>query len=153
MREVEKLALYAEDGEISPDDVKEMCPPDLDSNIFSFVDSLASGQREGALGALEGLFSAGEPPLRVLYMMRRQFQLILRAKSLSDRGVPRKEIPGKLKVPPFVARKLEDQGRRFSEEGVENALALVLDLESGLKGGSDLAPELQIELAVLELCR
>lgn len=152
MRETEKMALHAEGGEISLDDVEALCPPDIESNIFAFVDSLASGRREEALGALEGLFSFGEPPLRVLYMIRRQFQLILRAKSLSERGVPRKEIPGKLKVPPFVARKLEDQGRGLSEEDVEKALAMVLDLERGLKGGSDLSPEFQVELVVLELC-
>ena len=48
-------------------------------------------------------------------------------------------------------RKLEEQARRLDEEDLERALALVLDLERGLKGGSDLGDELQVELAVLKL--
>ena len=49
------------------------------------------------------------------------------------------------------ARKLEDAARNTSEGDLERALALVFDLERGLKGGSDLADELQVELAVMGL--
>ena len=84
-------------------------------------------------------------------MIRRQFRLLARARSLLDEGTPRLEVASTLKVPPFVARKLEEQARKMGEEDLENALALVLDLERGLKGGSDLADELQVELAVLKL--
>jgi DNA polymerase III subunit delta len=56
-----------------------------------------------------------------------------------------------LKVPPFVAKKLEGQAQRMDEGDLERALSLMLDLEGGLKGGSDLEDELQVELAVLKL--
>jgi DNA polymerase III subunit delta len=39
----------------------------------------------------------------------------------------------------------------MDERDLERALALVLDLERGLKGGSDLTDELQVELEVLKL--
>ena len=149
-REVEKLALYA-DGTATMDDVEALCPPDLQPNIFAFVDSLAAGDRGRALGLLQALLGTGEPSLRIVYMIRRQFRLLARARSLLDEGTPRLEVASTLKVPPFVARKLEEQARKMGEEDLENALALVLDLERGLKGGSDLADELQVELAVLKL--
>ena len=60
-------------------------------------------------------------------------------------------MASELKVPPLVARKLEEQATGLSAEDLERALELVLDLERGLKGGSDLGDELQIELAVLKL--
>lgn len=150
-REIEKLSLYASDGSASREDVEVMCPPDLESNIFAFVDSLAAGDRSRTLQLLEDLISTGEPPLRVLFMIRRQFQLIARAKSLLERGVSRGELSGELKVPPFVARKLEDQGRKLSAVETDDALEVILDLERGLKGGRDLNDELQVELAVLRL--
>jgi len=84
-------------------------------------------------------------------MARRQFRLVLRARSLLERGVPRPELARELKVPPFVARKLEEQARALGEEDLERALALTLRLESGLKGRSSLPEGLQVELAVLEL--
>ena len=100
---------------------------------------------------LEDLISTGEPPLRVTYMVRRQFGLVARASALFEKGASQREVASELKVPPFVARKLEEQAGRLDEADLERAYALVLDLERGLKGGSDLRDELQVELAVLKL--
>jgi DNA polymerase III subunit delta len=149
-REVEKLALYA-DGTATTEDVDALCPPDLQSNIFQFVDALGTGDRGKALELLEALIGTGEPSLRIVYMIRRQFRLIARARSLIEEGASRSEIASTLKVPPFVARKLEEQARKMGEVDLERALALVLELEGGLKGGSDLGDELQVELAVMDL--
>src|SRR5215204_300972 len=152
LQETEKLELYVGDRTATHDDVAALCPPDVQSNIFAFVDSLAAGERDKALRLLEDLIGTGEPPLRLTFMIRRQFQLVARARALIERGIPRKEIASLLKVPPFVARKLEEQGRELDEEDLERALAQIQDLESGLKGGSDLSDELQVELTVLGLC-
>lgn len=151
IREIEKLSLYVEDGPATHEDVAALCSPDAQSNIFAFVDALAAGERGRAIGLLEELLATGEPPLRLEYMIRRQLVLVARARALRGRGVPPKEIAAELKVPPFVVRKLEEQARGFDDEALERALALTLDLESGLKGGSDLREELQVELAVLDL--
>jgi DNA polymerase-3 subunit delta len=151
LQETEKLALYVGDRTTTRDDVAAMCPPDVQSNIFAFVDSLAAGERDRALVLLEDLISTGEPPLRLTFMIRRQFQLVARARALLDRGTPQKELSSRLKIPPFVARKLEEQGRKLDEEDVERALALIQDLEGGLKGGSYLSDELQVEMTVLGL--
>ncbi len=151
MQETEKLALYVGDDTATHDDVAALAPPDVQSNIFAFVDSLAAGERDRALRLLEDLISTGEPALRLTFMIRRQFQLVARARALLERGTPQKEIASQLKVPPFVARKLEEQGRKMDEKDLEHALALIQTLESGLKGGNDLSDELQVEMAVLKL--
>ena len=152
MGEVEKLALYAE-GTATLEDVEALVSPDLQSNIFKFVDALGMGCRGEALEFLEALLSTNEPPLRIGYMIRRQFRLLARARALFEAGESRSEVAGTLKVPPFVARKLEEQSGKMGEEDLEDALAFVLDLERGLKGGSDLGDELQVELAVLRLSK
>lgn len=151
LQETEKLALYVGEDVATHDDVAALCPPDVQSNIFAFVDSLAAGDRDRALKLLEELISAGEPPLRLTFMIRRQFQLVARARALIERGTPQREIASILKVPPFVARKLDEQGRKLAEDDLERALALIQDLESGLKGGSDLSDDLQVEMTVLKL--
>jgi DNA polymerase III subunit delta len=151
--ETEKLALYVGDRRAAVEDVEALSPPDVQSNIFAFVDSLAAGDRGRALDLLEDLISTGEPLLRVTYMVRRQFELVARASALSERGASQREIASELKIPPFVVRKLEEQARGLGEEDLERALTLVLELERGLKGGSDLEDELQVELAVLKLAK
>ena len=150
-KEMEKLALYAGEERATSEDVEALSPPDVQSNIFAFVDSLAAGERGRALALLEDLISTGEPPLRVTYMVRRQFGLVSRARALLERGASQREVASELKVPPFVARKLEEQTRGLDEEDLERALVLVLDLERGLKGGSELDDELQVELVILKL--
>ena len=148
--EIEKLALYAE-GATTLEDLEALVRPDLQANIFRFVDTLGTGDRSEALELLEALLATGEPPLRIVYMVRRQFRLLARARSLFEEETPRTEVASLLKVPPFVAKKLEDQARRMEEGDLERALDLTIDLEGGLKGRSDLADELQVELAVLKL--
>jgi len=151
LQETEKLALYVGDRTTTHDDVAALCPPDVQSNIFAFVDALAAGERDRALALLEGLISTGESPLRLTFMIRRQFQLVARARALLDRDIPQKELTSRLKVPPFVARKLEEQGRKLDEEDLERALVLIQHLEGGLKGESYLSDELQVEMTVLGL--
>lgn len=148
LRETEKLALYA-DSTVTLEDVENLCPPDLQSNIFQFVDAIGVGDRSKALELLEALVGTGEPPLRIVYMIRRQFRMLARAGALFAKSASRSEVASTLKIPPFVARKLEEQGRSLGEDGLERALGLALTLESGLKGGSDLDDELQVELAVI----
>jgi DNA polymerase III subunit delta len=150
-REAEKLALYVGEGKATHGDVKVLCPPDVQSNIFTFVDALAAGERSKALKLLGDLIGSGEPPLRITYMVRRQFRLVAQARTLFERGASQGEVAKELIVPPFVARKLEEQARELGEEDLERALALILDLERGLKGGSDLGDKLDLELAVLKL--
>ena len=149
-REVEKLALYV-DGTATLDDVEVLCPPDLQSNIFRFVDALGAGDRCEALKLLEALLATDEPPLRITHMIRRQFRLLARARSLFAGGASRSEVASTLKMPPFVVSKLEEQARKMTEADLDRALALTLDLEHGLKGRSDLRDDLQVELIVLEL--
>jgi DNA polymerase-3 subunit delta len=112
---------------------------------------LAAGDRGRAIELLEDLVGTGEPPLRVTYMVRRQFRLVAQARTLFERGASQGEVASELRVPPFVARKLEEQASGLGADDLERALELVLGLERGLKGGSDLGDELQVELTVLKL--
>jgi DNA polymerase-3 subunit delta len=150
-REIEKLSLYVSARPATEEDVAALCPPDVQGNIFAFVDALAAGERGMAIKLLEDLLATGEPPLRATFMIRRQFTLLARARAMFEDGAGRSQVASELKIPPFVARKLEDQGRKITEEETERALESVLMLESGLKGGSDLGDELQMELAVMNL--
>ncbi len=150
-REIEKLSLYVVDRPATVEDVADLAPPDVQGNIFAFVDALSAGKRGEAMKLLEDLLATGEPPLRATFMIRRQFHHLARARAMFEDGAPQKQVASELKIPPFVARKLDELGRRVSEQDAELALESILNLESGLKGGSDLGDELQMELSVMKL--
>src|SRR5918992_1740824 len=102
-KELDKLALYAE-GIATPEDVEALVSSDLQSNIFRFVEALSARERDRALELLETLLSTNDPPMRILYMIRRQFRLLARSRALFESGGSRSYVANALKVPPFVAK-------------------------------------------------
>jgi hypothetical protein len=54
---------------------------------------------------------------------------------------------------PFPAEKLARQAERFSVDELRDATIRVARLDHALKGGSKLAPELELQLAVTDVSR
>ena len=52
---------------------------------------------------------------------------------------------------PYPAQKLYAQVRNFSERDLDDALIRLAELDHALKGGSRLANELELELALVEM--
>src|SRR4028118_2222862 len=71
VQETEKLALYVGEGTATLEDVDLLCPPDVQSNIFAFVDALAAGERGRAVELLEALVGTGGAPPRLTLLIRR----------------------------------------------------------------------------------
>jgi DNA polymerase-3 subunit delta len=56
-------------------------------------------------------------------------------------------------VPPFAIRGAEQQIRHFGKRRVERIYDWLLEVDSGLKGGSELPPRLQLERLLIQLAR
>ena len=59
----------------------------------------------------EDLLTLREPPMRILFLIARQFNQLLLAKELSAGGSGKGEIASRLKVPPFAAESFWDRQR------------------------------------------
>ena len=68
-----------------------------------------------------------------------------------DRG----EDPGKaalaLGLKPYPARKVVEQSRGFTAEGLRESIRLLSGLDADLKGRSELRPDLALEIAVARI--
>jgi DNA polymerase-3 subunit delta len=85
----------------------------------------------------------GDPPVRALFMIARQFRLIFQAKAYMLQGLTEKDFAKELGVHPFVAGKVCRQSANYSAEALEAAIKLLRDCDLDLKSGGAPLPVLE----------
>lgn len=135
-KEVEKLLCYTLDKEVLEiSDIDEICCPEITGKIFDMIDAMGAKNKEKALRLYYDLILNREPPMRILFMLARQFNIMLQVKDLSDKGIPRKEIENKLSMQSFIVNKTLGQLKNFSKKDIERALAKSVMIEEDIKMG------------------
>ncbi len=149
--ELEKIALYlGEEKEIREEDLHRLVSRSFNVNIFSLVDLLGDRKKDQGLFLLQQMLSGGEPPLKVLFMISRQLQLLYRVRSLIDEGLPARELSRHLTLAPFITQKLAQQVTKFQHQDLTRALKLVRETDHAIKTGRK-TPGLALELLLLKL--
>ena len=92
-KEMEKLFSYTlGQTEITVQDVDEICTTQVTNKIFDMVEAVAAKQQKQALDYYYDLLALKEPPMRILYLLARQFKLLMEVKDLSGRGYDKPQI-------------------------------------------------------------
>ena len=150
-QEIHKLLAFVNYARpVEPEDVAELIPAPEHPNIFEMVDAIALGRKARALRLLHQLLQQ-EEPIRIWGMVVRQFRLLLLARAALNQGVTAPQALAKrLKIHPFVAKKLLPQARRFRMESLEAIYAALLDTDRAWKTGqTDLPTALDVLIASL----
>ena len=112
--ELEKLISYTGDREIiTIDDMNEICSTVTVSKIFDMIDAMGNKNRTKTLSLYYDMIEVKEPPMRILYMLSRQFNIMLGAGELAAGGMNAKEIAAKMGLAPFVVNKALGQTGKF----------------------------------------
>lgn len=149
--ELEKLLCYCADREvITTADIDAVCAPQLTNQIFDMVRAVAEHRKKDALDLYYDLLALKEKPMRILYLISRQFQQLLQIGDMSRAGLPQSEIAAKAGVPPFVVRRSQGLLRRYSERSLRDILQSLTQAEEDVKTGR-LDERLSVELAIVEL--
>jgi len=134
--ELEKLFSYTAGCEvITSEDVRELCPPGAEENIFAIVDAVGNRRCGEALAGIKELLAAKEPPARILSMIARQFRLLLQVHDLLERGCPAREVPARLNLHSYVARRVADQSKNFNRQALIKAIESLAELDLAVKTG------------------
>ena len=134
--EMEKLFTYTIDqDEITDEDVDAVCTAQIEGHIFEMVDAVAVGDKKKALDYYYDLLALKEPPMRILYMLTKQFRSLLVVQSLMRRGMAQKQVASEAGLHPFVAGKCMRQCRSFSQDQLRDILELGVELETDVKTG------------------
>jgi DNA polymerase III subunit delta len=134
--ELDKMATYLGDNkEMDENSVMQAASRSFQGDIFALMDAVVHGRASKALYLLKDLLASGEPPLRVLAMLVRQFRLLGQARHLLQNGSGVGELPDRLGIKPYAAEILASQARLTDEERLYRAVELLLQADLDIKRG------------------
>jgi DNA polymerase-3 subunit delta len=150
--EIDKLVLYTKGRRIEEADVKAVVSNTQEANIFNMVDAIIESRVGEAQALLQQLFLAGTEPLYVLSMLVRQARMVFQLMDMRDRGCSRSEIQNKLGIRnDFILNKVWAQAERYTPAKIKDVYHQLLEADTAIKTGRYAAPEMALEVLVVEL--
>lgn len=149
-KELEKLICYCIDKDaITAEDVQAVCTVTITNKIFDMIAAIAEKRKVQALNLYYDLLSLKEPPMRILFLIVRQFNLLLQVKELKRLGRDNKDIAQKTSLPPFLIGKYSSQASKFTKEQLRTALQDCIDTEEAVKQGR-LNDKIGVEMLIVK---
>ncbi len=135
-KELEKLFSYTlGKDEITAADIDDICMTQISNKIFDMIEAVAAKRQKQALDYYYDLLALKEPPMRILYLLARQFRLLLEVKDLMGRGNDKAQIAKTAKLHPFVAGKYMQQCRTFTKAELRDIMEEAASTEEMVKTG------------------
>ena len=151
--EWEKLMCYCMDKDVvTPADIDAVCTQRVSNRIFEMVAAIAEKRQQEALDMYHDLLTLKEPPMGILALIARQFNLMLQVKELQMKNIHSRQIAEKVGLAPFIVQKYEKQASRFKMKELKDALAACVAADEAVKTGR-LNDVLSIELLIIERSR
>lgn len=110
--------------------VNLLCREDRRGTIFNLTDALSKGDSAESLRLLHLLWSNKEPSQMILFMLARHFKQLLCARQWTE-----SECIKGLGIQPFVARRLKEQSRYFTEAMLEALYEACFQSDVNIKSG------------------
>ena len=149
-KEMEKIFSYTMgESEITAEAIDEICTTQVTNKIFDMVESVATKQQKKALDYYYDLLALKEPPMRILYLLTRQFKLLLEVKALLAKGYDKSTIAKEAGLHPFVAGKYMKQCKSFSEKTLRDIMEYSAQTEEMVKTGR-LNDRMSVELFIVK---
>ncbi len=148
--ELEKLITYTMGRDVvTAEDIEAVCTTQTANKIFDMVRAVTEKNQKRALDLYYDLLTLKEPPMRILFLLAKQFRQLLLCKKLSQEGVSQSETASRLGVPSFVVRTIASCARSYTVEELEEAVADFVDAEEAVKTGR-LGDVLSVELLIVK---
>ncbi|MCI9615132.1 MAG: DNA polymerase III subunit delta [Dorea sp.] len=125
----------SENIEITVKDIDAVCTTQISNKIFDMIEAVAAKHQKKALNYYYDLLALKEPPMRILYLLARQFRILLQVKDLLDRGNDKAQIAKAAKLHPFVAGKYMQQCRTFTSAELKGIMEEAANTEELVKTG------------------
>ncbi len=149
-QEADKLISYVGDRQqITLEDVEAVCISGIDANVFHMINAIHAKDLRKTLDLYQEMLAAKEPPMKILFMIIRQFRRMLVFKELSSFGDNVSTIARKTKERDFAVESTLRLARNFSNEEIEALLLDAATFEKQVKTGL-LDEKLAVELLIMK---
>ena len=156
--EVDKLATWAGDEPVGEREVVALVAPVADMPIYELTEAWATRDTPRALALSEATFEREsrqrrDTASRLAGALGGHLGRLRSITRLAADGVGSKEAAERLKLNPYYAGKLFSQAEGFSPEELHDSVVRLAELDGSLKGQSRLAPDLEVQRALVDLTR
>lgn len=149
--ELEKLICYCMDRDVvETTDVEVVCTNRVSNHIFDMVNAIADRKLPEALKLYYDLLALKEPPMRILFLIARQCNMLLQVKEMKAKGFDNKAMGSKIGLPPFVVGKYVTQASRFKTADLKNAVKKCVEAEEAVKTGR-LNDMMSVEILIMSV--
>lgn len=149
-KELEKLFCYAIDRDkLTREDIDAVCTTQITNHIFEMVNAVAAKQQRRALDLYYDLLALKEPPMRILFLLIREYRMLFQVKALMQQGCTKKEIAVRAGIHPFAAGRYMEQAKKFRLEELRDVMEEGADTEERVKTGF-LTDSLAVELFLVK---
>lgn len=149
-KELEKLLCYVlERDVITRADIEAVCTSQVSNHIFDMLRAVTEKKQQRALDLYYDLLALKEPPMRILYLLARQFNGILQVKESLMHGNANAQIAREMGVAPFIVGKYAAQAKYFESAQIKEALRDFAETEEAVKTGK-IEDKLGVELMIIK---
>lgn len=148
--EVQKLLDYTMGRQvITREDVQAICTVQIQNKIFDMVRAVTDRNQKKALELYYDLLSLREPPMRILYLLARQYRQLMLTREMVLEGHGQNEISTRLGIPSFAARNYIQCSRKYELSQLRQAVEDFTEAEEAVKTGR-LGDVLSVELMIVK---
>lgn len=135
--ELEKLLSYTFERDIiEQSDIDAVCISEITGKIFEMIDAIGNRNQKKALDLYYDLIAVREAPMKILYMLTRQFNIMYQVMELSEKHFPAAQIATSMGIQNFIVNKTLSQCKNFKIQTIKNALKYAVRLEEDVKQGN-----------------
>lgn len=149
-RELEKLICYTLDKNvIEASDVEAVVTEQTVNKIFDMINAIAERNQRKALDLYYDLLTLKEAPMRIMYLITKQFQILMQLRDMRGKGFDNQTMAKKAGIPPFAVKRNMTQAKGFTMEQLKEAIKEGVDLEEEVKTGR-MNDRLAVELFIVK---
>lgn len=149
--ETEKLISYVgERTVIDRADMEAILSGEIQNKIFDLVSAIAAGRKQRALAYYNDLILLKEPPMHILFLILRQYRLLLLIGNMRAVHKPEKDIAQMAGIPVFAVRKNASMLRGYDEKMLKRCMERCIQTEEEIKRGR-MTDRIGVEMLIVGL--